>query len=166
MQKNIKPKLSNFSKSNDQVSCEMSSRPGATFLSDFFSSQRLFLLFFSSSSYSRALENLSDLETAKKSVSLFKISTKKQIFQRMFSDFTKNFRNSFRKIRKSEERVSKRTQSLNINRSYSTDAHIYSASFMGCQEAQNNSITQNRFVLWSIDAFLRQFFALVFAWRI
>jgi len=66
----------------------------------------------------------------------------------MLSSFSKSFRNSFRKIRKNddERRDDKRTQSMNINRSYSTDAHIYSTSFMDCQESQNNSINPERFV--------------------
>jgi len=64
----------------------------------------------------------------------------------MLSSFSKSFRNSFRKIRKNddERRDDKRTQSMNINRSYSTDAHIYSASFMTCKESQNNSINLER----------------------
>jgi hypothetical protein len=66
----------------------------------------------------------------------------------MLSSFSKSFRNSFRKIRKNddERRDDKRTQSMNINRSYSTDAHIYSASFMTCKESQNNSINLERYV--------------------
>ena len=71
----------------------------------------------------------------------------------MLSSFSKSFRNSFRKIRKNddERRDDKRTQSMNIHRSYSTDAHIYSNSFMHCQESQNNSIIPERYLIGIVN---------------
>ena len=85
----------------------------------------------------------------KKSVSL----KKSRKIVKMLSSFSKSFRNSFRKIRKNddERRDDKRTQSMNIHRSYSTDAHIYSNSFMHCQESQNNSIIPERYLIGIVN---------------